>query len=129
MQAKTGHGMDGARLIDRMMEILLSEMEKEGSDLHAALVDNSENIRALAEICQQTGVFKRGQAAFAEFKKHLEESTPSEHRLVESWSWLLGRIVNAPTTLHMHGAVRLCVPLVALYLPLNEPNPAEQLDH
>lgn len=111
------HQEDEPRLIDRIMSDLLSAMDRDDSDIRPTLIKNSDDIRTLAEICRQTGVFEHSQAKFAEFKQHLEESTPPEERLVKSWAWLLDRIVHSPTTLHMRGAVRLCVPLVALYLP------------
>ena len=108
---------DESRLIDRMMTDLLSAMDQDNSDMRSTLIQNGDDIRALAEICRQTGVFEHSHAKFAEFKQHLEDSTPPEERLVKSWTWLLDRIVHSPTTLNMRGAVRLCVPLVALYLP------------
>src|SRR3990167_1214124 len=108
---------DESRLIDRMMTDLLSAMDQDNSDMRSTLIQNGDDIRALAETCRQTGVFEHSHAKFAEFKQHLEDSTPPEERLVKSWTWLLDRIVHSPTTLHMRGAVRLCVPLVALYLP------------
>jgi hypothetical protein len=108
---------DESRLIDRMMGDLLSAMDQDDADMRLMLIEYRDDIQALAEICRQTGVFERSKASFEEFKLHLEESTPPEERLAKSWVWLLDRIVNSPTTLHMRGAVRLCVPLVALYLP------------
>ena len=98
---------DESRLIDRMMTDLLSAMDQHDSDMRSTLVENGDDIRALAEIYLQTGVFQHGHAKFAEFKQHLEDSIPPEERLVKSWAWLLDRIVHSPTTLHMRGANQL----------------------
>ncbi|WP_171011883.1 hypothetical protein [Pseudomonas sp. 2FE] len=107
---------DETRLIDRMMADLLDATDNE-ADLHLALVAHAEDIRSLAELCEQTGIYAHAEPQFTEFKAHLEESTPPADRLVASWQWLLDRIVTAPTMLHMRGAVRFCIPLVASYLP------------
>lgn len=120
MQNAGGDQQHESRLIDRMMVDLLSTMDRSDTDMRSALIEKSQDIRGLADICRQTVIFERSQAKFAEFKQELEVSTPSELRLVKSWTWLLDRIANSPTTLHMRGAVRLCVPLVAFYLPLDD---------
>lgn len=36
-----------------------------------------------------------------------------------SWAWLSDRIANSPTKAHMLASVRMCLPLVALYLPVH----------
>lgn len=81
------HQEDEPRLIDRIMSDLLSAMDRDNSDLRSTLIKNSDDIRTLAEICRQTCVFEHSQAKFAEFKQHLEESTPPEERLPACAEW------------------------------------------
>ena len=105
--------------IDAQMAAILDALD--GADtieaLMAGLLVQAARIRSLSEACQQTGLFDHAQTQFADFKSELEASTTPAQRLPTSWLWLLDRIVAAPTRIHMRGAVRLCLPLVASYLP------------
>ena len=81
------------------------------------LVAQADMIRDIGAKCRETGLFKHSQEQFDEFVAAIEADTPPEDRLVHSWTWLMNRIVQAPTSLHMNGAIVLTMPLVERYLP------------
>lgn len=105
--------------IDGLVEALFEQMGDAETDeaVHAALVAQAEKIRIISHACENTGLFARSASKFEEFKVELESTTEPDKLLVHAWQWFLNRIVEAPTRLHMIGAVRLCLPLVAHYLP------------
>lgn len=105
--------------IDALMQVLFEQMGDAETDeaMESALIAQSENIRIISRACEDTGLFAQSAGKFAEFKAELELSTVPDKRLIKAWHWLLNRIVKAPTRLHMAGSVRLCMPLVAHYLP------------
>ncbi|BAW27501.1 hypothetical protein [Pseudomonas putida] len=85
--------------------------------LHAALLAQSDKIRAIADACERTRIYLRAKGQVDEFAGEIEATQPPEGRLVAAWLWLLGRMAGAPTFFHTIGAVRLCMPLVARFLP------------
>lgn len=105
--------------IDALVNALLDDMgdAESDDDLQVALVAHAEKIRTISKACEDTGLFSKSVSQFEDFKAELESTTVPDKRLVKAWIWFLNRIVEAPTRLHMMGAVRLCVPLVACYLP------------
>lgn len=105
--------------IDGMVKALFEHFGDAETDdaVHAVLIAQAEQIRVIAKACESTGLFAHSAGKFEKFKADLDSSTEPEKRLVEAWKWLLNRIVEAPTRFHMIGAVRLCLPLVARYLP------------
>lgn len=105
--------------IDGLVQTLLEQMEETETDeaVHAALLVQAEKIRIISQACENTGLFARSASKFEEFKAELESTTEPDRRLLQAWQWFLNRMVESPTRLHMIGAVRLCVPLVACYLP------------
>ena len=109
--------------IDQRMADLLDAMDGAETDgeLRDRLMRHAEQVRDLSDACEKTGLFNRSAELVATFKTQLEAQTPPDQRLVKSWHWLLSRIVYAPTNLHMRSAVRLCLPLVAAYLPTQSP--------
>lgn len=86
----------------------------------AALISLSAEIKALSVKCQNTGLFDHSRERYEEFVAHIETNEPEDKWLINSWAWLMNRIVEAPFGILMHGAVVLCIPIVAKYLPNNE---------
>ncbi|WP_178117757.1 hypothetical protein [Pseudomonas sp. R5(2019)] len=109
--------------IDRRMADLLDALDGVETDgeVRDRLMSHAELVRDLSDSCEKTGLFNRSAELIATFKTELEAQTPPDQRLVKSWHWLLSRIVYAPTNLHRRSAVRLCLPLVAAYLPTQRP--------
>lgn len=105
--------------IDLLMADLLDATDGTETDgeMGDRLIKHSEQIRSLSNLCEKTGLFGYSAKKLSELKAQLEADTPPEQRLVKSWHCLLTQIVFAPTRLHRRGAVRLCIPLVANYLP------------
>lgn len=101
------------RLFDRMSD---ADAEHE---IHAALIANADQIREIALACKSTNLFGRFAKQFDEFKVEFESQVEPADRLIGSWAWLSDRIANSPTKAHMLASVRLCLPLVALYLPVH----------
>ncbi|MBC8951297.1 hypothetical protein Xets_04104 [Xenorhabdus sp. TS4] len=87
------------------------------------LLDQAELIHTISDKCQSTGLFLDSQAHFNQFIQEIEADDKVEDRLLHAWCWLLDRIVKAPTSFHMDGAVILTMPLVARYLPPVEREP------
>lgn len=112
-------GVPAETNIDLLMADLLDATDGTETDgeMGDRLIKHSEQIRSLSNLCEKTGLFGYSVKQLAEFKAQLEADTPPEQRLVKSWYSLLTQIVFAPTRLHRRGAVRLCIPLVANYLP------------
>ena len=105
-----------AQLFYSIMGDLLSTMERDDTEMRSMLIEKRREFQVLAQMCRYTGYFQRSKIQSNELKQHLEESTPPEDRLAKSCFWLMDLIVNWPASLHMQGAVRLYVVLVALYL-------------
>lgn len=109
----------GAVDIDGMVNTLLDRLDNTGTDaqLLERLSAEAPLLREIAAACEQTSLFRRASDQFAAFKAELEGEFAAEDRLLESWLHFLETVIQAPTTLHRLGAVRLCLPLVAIYLP------------
>lgn len=105
--------------IDAQVSLLLERLDNTETDaqLLAGLCAQAPLVRQVAAACQQTAAFTRSAAQFAAFQVELEADHAADERLLAAWLHFLDRIVSAPTRLHMIGAVRLCLPLVAQYLP------------
>lgn len=85
------------------------------------LLEQAELIHIISGKCQSTGLFLDSQDRFNQFVKEIETDNKVEDRLLHAWYWLLDRVVKAPTSFHMDGAVILTMPLVAKYLPEKKP--------
>lgn len=105
--------------IDAMAEALFDIVAVAVTDdaVHSVLVAQSEKIRIIAKACEGTEMFSKSAAKFEAFKASIEENTEPDKRLVSCWMWLMNLIIEAPTGFHMRVSVRLCMPLVAMYLP------------
>lgn len=105
--------------IEQMIDDLFEQIGEADTDeaIQAALTSQADKIRVISQACQSSGLFAMSAPRFADFKADFEATTAPEDYLVQSWLWLLDRIANAPTRLHITSAVRLCLPLMASYLP------------
>lgn len=105
--------------IDAQVNVLLDRLDHTGTN--AQLLDGLRGqaplLRQIAAACEQTPAYRRSAAQVAAFRVALEADHAPDERLLGAWLHFLDRIVHAPTRLHMISAVRLCLPLVALYLP------------
>ncbi|MFC6674052.1 hypothetical protein [Marinobacterium aestuariivivens] len=81
------------------------------------LVSQADLIRDISEKCKGTGLFRESKERFEEFVEAIEVDENVDDRLTHAWTWLMDRIVKAPTRLHMDGALILTMPLVERYLP------------
>ena len=106
--------------IDAMVEQVFhgTEDAETNDDFHAALVIQADKIRLIAKACELTRVFVRAQAQLESAKMEFEAVTEPELRLVSAWLDFLTKFVDAPTQLHRVTTIRLCLPLVARYLPV-----------
>lgn len=106
------------KTIEEQMGDLLTALEEveTDEDLTEALKANAEAIQVLAIDCKKTDLFKRAQERFIDLKVSLEADHPADELLLRSWIHLLERISEAPTKIHMIGAVILCIPLVSSYV-------------
>jgi hypothetical protein len=102
----------------RVIELFeaLGEIEDDAA-MVPALLAQAERLRALGAACERTQVFQRSAAQVAAFQVALEAEHAPEDRLLAAWLHFLDRAAEAPTNLHRLGTVRLCLPLVARYLP------------
>ncbi len=87
------------------------------------LLEQAELIHTISDKCQSTGLFLDSQVRFNQFVQEIEADDKVEDRLLHAWCWVMDRIVKAPTSFHMDGAVILTMPLVARYLPPVEQEP------
>lgn len=97
------------------MEGLPDDVSNEA--LNTALLAQSDKIRAIAQACMRTRVYDRAKAKVDEFAGEIEATQPPDGRLVAAWVWLLDRMAGAPTYFHTLSSIRLCMPLVARFLP------------
>lgn len=113
--------------IDAQVELLLDRLDGTETDaeLVAKLCTQAPLVREIATACEQTTLFRSATASYAEFKAGLEKDSSPEDRLLAAWLHFLERMIDAPTRFHIVAAVRLCLPLVALYLPA-EPVPTPE---
>lgn len=84
-------------------------------EVFSYLKENRSLIKELAMYARQTSIFERAQEDVMEFKKKLKQGNDSsaiEENVVSAYIWVLDRIVNAPTQLHMQCSVALCMPIV-----------------
>lgn len=88
-------------------------------EIEAALISSADLVRDIAKACESTRLYQRSGEAYAAFMAEFESAVAPAERLIRSWAWLTDRIANSPTRAHMHGSVRLCMPLVARYLPVS----------
>lgn len=108
----------GANLLARFGVIVTSMVDLHtDDDVERFLIGRAQELRALATECESMRVFKHSTERLAEFKESFESQTPEPKRLLASWCWLLDRINNAPTAVHRHSAVILCLPGFVSYLP------------
>ena len=105
--------------IDAQVSLLLERLDNTETDaeLLAGLCAQAPLVREVAAACRQTAAFTRSAVQFASFQVELEADHAADERLLAAWLHFLDRIISAPTRLHMIGSVRLCLPLVAHYLP------------
>lgn len=105
--------------IDAQVGLLLERLDNTETDaqLLAGLCAQAPLVRQVAAACEQTDLFTRSAAQFAAFQVELEAEHAADERLLAAWLHFLDRLISAPTRLHLIGAVRLCLPLVAHYLP------------
>lgn len=101
------------------MEGLPDDVSNEA--LNAALLAQAGLIRSIAQACENTKLFERSKAKVDEFAIELTAKLEQDRHLVTAWLWFLDRVANAPTYLHIISSVRLCMPLVAHYLPAPVP--------
>lgn len=108
--------------IDAQVNVLLDRLDNTETD--AQLLDGlraqAPLLRQIAAACEQTLAFRRSAEQVAAFRAALEADHAPDERLLGAWLHFLDRIVSAPTRLHMIGVVRLCLPLVAYYLPAQQ---------
>lgn len=111
--------MSAAVDIDAQVSLLLERLDNTATDadLLAGLCAQAPLVREVAAACRQTAAFTRSAAQFAAFQVELEAEHAADERLLAAWLHFLDRLISAPTRLHMIGSVRLCLPLVAHYLP------------
>jgi len=106
--------------IDDQVRDLFASMDGLPDDhqaLNDALLAQAGLIRSISQACEQTGLYERSKAKVDEFAIELTDKLEADRHLVHAWLWLLDRIACAPTHFHAVASVRLCMPLVARYLP------------
>jgi hypothetical protein len=106
--------------IDAMVEQVFLGVEdaETNEEIHAGLVAQADTIRIIAKACELTSVFTRAEAKFEASKADFESVTEPSQRLANAWLEFLVKFVDAPTQLHRVTTIRLCMPLVARYLPI-----------
>lgn len=82
-------------------------------EIFAFLSDNRSLIKDISNDARGTGLFEKSKDQYLEFKTNIlkDESSP-EKNVVDAYMWVLDRIINAPTQIHMKSAVLLCMPIV-----------------
>lgn len=82
-------------------------------EVFAFLSDNRDLIRSIADDARGTGLFDKSREQYDEFRKTvLKDEQSVEQNVVNAYLWVLDRIVNSPTQLHMQSSVLLCMPIV-----------------
>jgi hypothetical protein len=94
----------------------LGDIEGDAAMVPALLV-HADRLRALAAACEQTELFRQSAEQYAAFQIQIEVDHEPADRLYATWVHFLDRALEAPTDLHRLAAVRICLPLVAHYLP------------
>lgn len=120
MQDQSNTGQAKAPGIDDQVRELFAAMEgvpDENQAQNDALLAQAGLIRSIATACEQTGLYENSKAKVDEFAIELTEKLETDRHLVHAWLWLLDRIACAPTHFHAVASVRLCMPIVARYLP------------
>lgn len=110
------HGSKYMELMDVLLEKGALLPENASNDaVFTFLKENRALIKELAMYARQTGIFERAQEDVIAFKKKLKQGNNTsaiKENVVSAYIWVLDRIVNAPTRLHMQCSVALCMPIV-----------------
>ena len=101
--------------IRELMMDLLDSLPEDFSE--ADLIEKADQIREISCRAENSELFKSSQEQYKAFLADMENDTPENERLMCSWTWLMSRITQAPTSFHLHTAVLLCMPMVAKFLP------------
>ncbi|MEL0169826.1 MAG: hypothetical protein VW877_17035 [Pseudomonadaceae bacterium] len=105
-------------LFDRI-DASLDESDDSPAAMEAILINQASLIQEIARACERTELYNKSLERAAAFKGELEAKSSPDKRLITAWGWLLNRVTEAPTSIHRRGSIRLCMPLVAAYLPSN----------
>jgi len=107
---------------DELLEGLFNKLDSVDNDAEALplLIAEAATIRSIARAYRATPLFQRAADQYALIKSDIERDVAPESRLLHAWQWLMDRMSSAPSGIHMVGAIRLCLPLVADYLPADE---------
>jgi|TARA_R110000751_G_scaffold63769_1_gene131441 hypothetical protein len=111
--------IDIEELMIKLLDRTATCPDDDGSEsiMRAALLDQADLIREIGQACEKTVIYQSGIDRFTEHKSEFDACHEPCDRLLNAWRLALHRVVYAPTQLHRKAAVRLCMPLVACYLP------------
>lgn len=105
-------------VIDTLMAQLFDEVgEVEQADaIASALIKSEQHVAAIAKLCVSTNAYKQASRSLATLKKSIEKSPP-DCRLVTAWNLFMKRFGGERPFEKMQDDVRICMPLIAEYLP------------
>ncbi len=85
--------------------------------MQAALIAQADKLRATADACRATALYKGGRKKREEFKADLDKEVPAERRMLLAFLHLVERVDAAPLFIMALAASILILPVVADYLP------------
>lgn len=119
MQDQTSAEPEAQPTLESQVEKLLDQVDGASNtvEMIQALVASSDLIRSIAAACESTKLFRDAKPKFDAFAAELEADSTPDERLPLAWGHFLDTVANAPTRYHLMATVRICMPLVARYLP------------
>lgn len=105
-------------VIDTLMAQLFDEVgDVEQADaIASALIKSERHVETIAQLCISTNAYKQASRSIVSLKKSIEKSPP-DCRLVTAWNLFMKRFGGERPFEKMQDDVRICMPLIAEYLP------------
>lgn len=104
--------------IDNLMAQLFDDIgEVEQADaISSALVKSESHISAIANLCISSSAYQQGMRTVTSLKRTIEKAPP-DCRLITAWNLFMQRFSGERPFEKMQEDVRICMPLIAEYLP------------
>lgn len=104
--------------IDTLMAQLFDHIgEAEQADaISSALVKKESHVSAIAKLCKSSSAYQQGMRTVTSLKRTIEKAPP-ECRLITAWNLFMKRFSGERPFEKMQDDVRICMPLIAEYLP------------
>ena len=102
-----------------LTEKLLRGLPEDDENIYEVVNDRKEEIIAINDLVVETKIYKENIDKSNEFFNNLAGQYNTNKEMVEAaWKNFLIKIIDAPTTMHMRGAIIFNIPIVKRFLDL-----------